>query len=99
MNVLFKYFMNNAWDIQAKQQRCKWASKKGAGARSSDRGIGLGFGGGYRKITDSTSHPRIHVIYDRDTDTMRISGAPGETEKAWDIIRRLDIEPELLLGY
>lgn len=29
--------------------------------RSSDRGIGLGFGGGYRKITDSTSHPRIHV--------------------------------------
>ena len=39
------------------------------------------------------------VIYDRDTDTMRISGAPGETEKAWDIIRRLDIEPELLLGY
>lgn len=39
------------------------------------------------------------VIYDRDTDTMRISGAPGETKKAWDIIRRLDIDPKLLLGY
>ena len=37
--------------------------------------------------------------YNRDTDTMRMSDAPGETEKAWDIIRRLDIEPELLLGY
>lgn len=61
MNVLFKYFMNNVWDIQAKQRICKWASKKGAGAWGSDRGIGLGFGGGYRKITDSTSHPRIHV--------------------------------------
>lgn len=39
------------------------------------------------------------VLYDRENDSMRISGAPGETDKAWDIVRGLDIEPKLLLGY
>ena len=39
------------------------------------------------------------VLYDREKDTMRISGAPGESEKAWNIVRELDIEPKLLLGY
>ena len=39
------------------------------------------------------------VLYDRERDTMRISGAPGESEKAWSIVRELDIEPKLLLGY
>ena len=37
--------------------------EEGVGARASDREIGLGFGGGYGKITGSTSHPRIHVTY------------------------------------
>ena len=37
--------------------------EEGVGARASDREIGLGFGGGYGKITGSTSHPRIHVIF------------------------------------
>ena len=35
--------------------------EEGVGARAPDREIGLGFGGGYGKITGSTSHPRIHV--------------------------------------
>ena len=39
------------------------------------------------------------VLYDREKDTMRISGAPGASEKAWGIVRELDIEPKLLLGY
>ena len=35
--------------------------EEGVGARASDREIGLGFGGGYGKLTGSTDHPRIHV--------------------------------------
>ena len=34
--------------------------EEGVGARAPDREIGLGFGGGYGKITGSTGHPRIH---------------------------------------
>ena len=37
--------------------------EEGVGARAPDREIGLGFGGGYGKITGSTSHPRIHVSF------------------------------------
>ena len=39
------------------------------------------------------------VLYDREEDTMCISGARGESAKAWNIVRELDIEPKLLLGY
>jgi transposase len=39
------------------------------------------------------------VLYDREEDTMCISGAPGESAKAWNIVRELDIVPKLLLGY
>ena len=39
------------------------------------------------------------VMYDRASDTMTIVGAPGESEKACEIMQKLDLDPSLLLGY
>ena len=39
------------------------------------------------------------VVYDRANDTMSISGAPGDSEKAFRIMRKLGLDPILLLGF
>ena len=39
------------------------------------------------------------VVYDRANDTMFISGAPGDSEKAFRIMRKLGLDPILLLGF
>ena len=48
--------------------------EEGVGARAPDREIGLGFGGGYGKITGSTSHPRIHVDFEFERIRSAVSG-------------------------
>ena len=43
--------------------------------------------------------PMTQVVYDRANDTMSITGAPGDSEKALMIMRKLDLDPVLLLGF